>query len=153
VKRTDVWDIVMEYMPVAAQALKRAGCPVHQLEEMTHDVGIPAILRCLERYDATKAAFSTYLWHAVRRAWWRETKRKLLQIEVEQCYDDNPERERRDMVQYIMEGLDTHDRLLLELRFWHGFTYSELAATLKMPRASLHRYLTDLLKRCRDAIT
>lgn len=121
-------------------------------EHIVTNIAIDTLLRCVEGYDASLAAFSTYASRSLYRAFQRYRKHER---KFEHLLDDtlggmfSIEHEDKDMVQFIMNGLDEYDKRILLLRYWQGLSMQQLADVLGVVKSTVWADIRRILTLCR----
>jgi len=152
-QRTAIWEIVIQNTGLAYKALQILQY-YGDMEEMVHEHGIPCLLRCVESFDSTKAAFSTYAMKSLIRTFLRQIKKlRATQHQpiygYEKPYYENPELDSKDTVQYILSCLSKHDRMLLVLRYYKELTLREMADVAGVGLSTMHKLMTQAQGRAR----
>jgi len=132
-QRAAVWSLVVKYLPLAKDALRRLRFAGDN-EEMLWAVGVSCLISCVRLHDPTQSEFKTYARRALFNSYVRVIRRQRRgEAKRHDLHDmhkapDEPELHLLDEVQYLMDGLDPHDRTLLILRYYREMTVRQIAA-------------------------
>jgi RNA polymerase sigma factor (sigma-70 family) len=163
----DLAQIYVDYTPLllsGVATLARKGLDINPGEglEVIHDFYLEALPGLLERYDASRARFSTYLYGAflrfarpriIRSIRWKRLLVPLDDaIEHAAALDEAPSEGAHDAVAAAIEGLPRALRDVLDARLTRHQSERDIAKTLGVSRYVVRQRLAEALGRVAVAI-
>jgi RNA polymerase sigma-70 factor (ECF subfamily) len=127
-------------------------------EDITGDIFIKALTNA-DKFDGNKAAYSTWLFTISRNCianYYRDKKNEIAIDDVELVSEDDADSalfldEEKKRLHMILRGMGERDRTVLSLRYWGGFSYSEIAEHMGITVNSVGVTLKRAVKKIRDA--
>lgn len=146
------WALVTDNIGLCRYTLQLMKVPRDQWDDLVTDVGIPTLMKCKRAFDPSRGfAFSTYAVWALRSEYWRHIYKKR-PAQLDESWDisvaDVPY---DDLLQSILERLNHRYRRALELYFFDGLTYREMAQTMGVSKARCEQLVKRALDKCRQA--
>ena len=164
-----IWKKVIDNMGLGnIMASKFSIYDSHIIQPITIDT----LLRCIEGYDSSRAAFSTYASRSLYRSFQRYLRyeKKLYSMPPDDEYGhmvkvygerryhktvldsvhlDFIKHDDKDVVQFLMNGLDEYDRRMLSLVYWCGLSMQQLADIQGVAKSTAWIDIQRILTSCR----
>lgn len=115
-------------------------------------IAMVTLWKCIEKYDPTKGAkFTSYLYQQLSYALKNELKKKNIEYasdSIEQPISFSIKNEVFDILESLPNGMKT----LLEQRFFHNMTMTEIADENGYSRETARRRLKKAIRMCKNLV-
>lgn len=115
-------------------------------------ISMVTLWKCIEKYDPTKGAkFTSYLYQQLLYALKNELKKRSIEYSsdsIEQPIDFHAKNEVFDILESLPNGM----KILLQQRFFHNMTMTEIADENGYSRETARRRLKKAIRMCKNLV-
>jgi RNA polymerase sigma factor (sigma-70 family) len=154
--RETLWERVEKFIPLCYRVAQRIGA--YDVDSLVTDVGITTLIKCHRLFDddlgnkfityAYTALYRQYMYHLGHQdAYQRDDLEKIV---YHSTCNINIDQSDLAYIQYIIDGLNTDERQLIEMYFWDNLNYTEIADKLGMCKGTVRNAILRILESCRE---